>query len=489
MSEPRWDVPATWLWTIAGEISDVVGGGTPTSSDPTNFCTDGYPWLTPADLTCYSDTYIGKGRRDLTEKGLRSCGATLMPKGTVLFSSRAPVGYCAIASNQLCTNQGFKSLVLRGNIQPEFVRYYLLGSKDYAESLASGTTFKELSGARTAQILVPIAPLLEQRRIVKKLDTLRARSTRARHELDLVPKLIESYKQAILAKAFSGELTATWRATNAAGISSAAEFVADRQRVIPTVAAEAGRGRDEKTALLATDPDLRTQLRATAADHELPGTWAWAGLGQVFGIYVGSTPSRKEAAYWGGNFNWVSSGEVAFCRIASTEEQITEGGLNNASTRIHPPGTVLLGMIGEGKTRGQAAILDVPACNNQNCAAVRVSEAGYPPEYVYWYLYLAYEKTRTSGAGNNQPALNKDRVQRLPIPIAPPDEAAQVVAAIETAFVWIERIERECSLAERLLPNLHQAILAKAFRGELVPQDPNDEPASVLLERIKAERR
>ena len=200
MIEFRWQLPHSWEWALAGEIANIIGGGTPKSSDPSNFCVTGHPWLTPADLTGYHETYIGKGRRDLTEQRLRTCGATLMPKGTVLFSSRAPVGYCAIASNEICTNQGFKSLVLRGNISPEFVRYYLLGSKEYAESLASGTTFKELSGSRTAQICVPIAPLKEQRRIVAKLNNLRARSARARHELDLVPKLIERYKQAILAK-------------------------------------------------------------------------------------------------------------------------------------------------------------------------------------------------------------------------------------------------------------------------------------------------
>ena len=339
---------------------------------------------------------------------------------------------------------------------------------------------------RFSLLSLPLAPLPEQRRIIAKLDSLRALSARASRELDRIPTLIEYYKQAILAKAFSGELTAEWRAKHVS--TSAAAFVADRQRRITTIAAEHGRGRDEKTALLPTDADLRSQLQAVAIEHPLPDEWSWAGLGQVFGIYVGATPSRKEPRYWGGNNSWVSSGEVAFCRIGRTAEHITDEGLDNASTRVHPPGSVLLGMIGEGKTRGQVAILDISACNNQNSAAIRVSEAGYPPEYVYWYLYLAYEKTRTSGAGNNQPALNKDRVQRLHVPLAPPAEAAQVVHAIETAFNWLDKIATEHARAEHLLPKLDQAILAKAFRGELVPQDPSDEPASELLERIKEGR-
>lgn len=145
-------------------------------------------------------------------------------------------------------------------------------------------------------------------------------------------------------------------------------------------------------------------------------------------------------------------------------------------------------MIGEGKTRGQAAILDIPACNNQNCAAVRVSEAGYPPQYVYWYLYAVYEQTRRAGGGNNQPALNKDRVQRLLFPLAPPEEASAIVQAIDARLQPIQRISDDLDKGQELLTRLDAESLKKAFRGELVPQDPSDEPAAALLERLRHTR-
>lgn len=107
---------------------------------------------------------------------------------------------------------------------------------------------------------------------------------------------------------------------------------------------------------------------------ELPGGWLWSLFGQCFYVKVGATPSRKEESYWNGNIAWVSSGEIQFCRIKQTKELITELGFQNSSTQINPIGSVLIGMIGEGKTRGQAAILDISACNNQNCAAIE-SEA------------------------------------------------------------------------------------------------------------------
>lgn len=214
MSEERWPIPVTWSWATAGEIARLVGGGTPASHDLTNFKEKGIPWITPADLTGYEGSYISRGKRDLSEKGYLSCGAQLMPPGTVLFSSRAPIGYCVIATNDLSTNQGFKSLILLDDIVPAYIRYYFLSAKEYAESLASGTTFKELSGSRMATMLIPLAPINEQQRIVAKLDSLFGRTRCAREELARIPTLIKHYKEAFLAAAFRGELTADWRAHN-----------------------------------------------------------------------------------------------------------------------------------------------------------------------------------------------------------------------------------------------------------------------------------
>src|SRR5450631_2598818 len=205
MIEERWPLPPGWRWEKAASVAKIVGGGTPTASDPTNFDDNGgIPWITPADLTGFRDTYIGRGRRNLSKKGMASSGAQLMPAETVLYTSRAPIGYCAIAANPISTNQGFKSLILSETLLPEFIRYYLLSSKEFAESLASGTTFKELSGARMADMPVPVAPEPQQRQIVAKLNGLFKQSSTARDELSRVPKLIERYKQAVLAAAFRG---------------------------------------------------------------------------------------------------------------------------------------------------------------------------------------------------------------------------------------------------------------------------------------------
>lgn len=148
----------------------------------------------------------------------------------------------------------------------------------------------------------------------------------------------------------------------------------------------------------------------------------------------------------------------------------------------------MLAMIGQGKTRGQPAILDIEACHNQNTAAIRVHPDYCSSEYLYYYLYERYEETRRVGSGNNQQALNKKAVQSLPFPLPPLAEQTEIVRRVEQLFAFADQLEAKVKNAKARIDRLTQSILAKAFRGELVPQDPSDEPACELLARIQAQR-
>src|SRR5689334_1555993 len=141
------ELPKGWISCLMGNVAEVIGGGTPDTKDENNFSEiEGIAWLTPADLSGYSEIYVSRGKRFLTEVGFHSSSARLLPKGTVLFSSRAPIGYVAIAANEISTNQGFKSFVPASGVTPEYLYFYLKFAKSLAEELASGTTFAEISG-------------------------------------------------------------------------------------------------------------------------------------------------------------------------------------------------------------------------------------------------------------------------------------------------------------------------------------------------------
>lgn len=424
-------------------------------------------------------------------------GYTHFQDDDVIFAKITPCmenGKIAVAENLhnglACGSTEFHVLRTSGALLPKLL-WYFLRQKSFREEaerhMTGAVGQRRVPAQHLKDTIFALPPLNEQRRIVAKLDSFFARIHRARNELSKIPHLIAHYKQTILAAAFRGDLTAGWRARQQA-CYSVEDFIDWRIAHANALSHARELGRDERTAFLYRDEDLLRDIHEREKILPLPTEWKWVGIGEVFGTFVGATPSRKNSSYWNGNIPWVSSGEVAFCHITETHETITEEGLANSSTRLHPIGTILLGMIGEGKTRGQAAILGIQACNNQNSAAIRVSEAGYPPEYVYWFLFFEYERTRQVGAGNNQPALNKERVQRLLIPLAPPEEAQATVKAISQYLAPLDIVRDEINAALRQLEHLEESLLRKAFQGELVPQDPNDEPASALLARIRDER-
>jgi type I restriction enzyme S subunit len=187
-------IPEKWIKCDIGDVTKIVSGGTPPSKDSTNFTNKGgMPWITPSDLSGYKDVYISRGARNLTEKGLSNSSATPIPARSVLFSSRAPIGYVAIAKNELTTNQGFKNFVLPDGLDSKFIYYYLRHIKPIAEAMATGTTFKELSGAKASQLPLMIAPLNEQKRILTNSIPCWCECIRARRILTLFQEYLNVY--------------------------------------------------------------------------------------------------------------------------------------------------------------------------------------------------------------------------------------------------------------------------------------------------------
>jgi type I restriction enzyme S subunit len=164
-------MPGEWREYRIGEVADIVGGSTPSTADPSNFNGE-IPWLTPKDLSGPHDRYVSRGDRNLSRKGLESCSAHLLPAGTVLVTSRAPIGYVAIARNPIATNQGFRSLIPKPGFDSEYLYYWIRAHVEELQRHASGSTFQELSGSALARIRIRVPPLPEQRAIAHILGTL-----------------------------------------------------------------------------------------------------------------------------------------------------------------------------------------------------------------------------------------------------------------------------------------------------------------------------
>lgn len=176
ISESLFEIPKTWKWVRLCQIGGIIGGGTPRTSDPENFALSGkgVAWITPADLGKLTGLYVDRGQRDISDTGLISSSARLVPAGSILFSCRAPIGYVAISSNPVSTNQGIKTLVPYISGLSKYVAYVLSHFAVDIDASAPGTTYRELSGKLFARVLIPLPPILEQKRIVAKVDKLMA---------------------------------------------------------------------------------------------------------------------------------------------------------------------------------------------------------------------------------------------------------------------------------------------------------------------------
>lgn len=170
-----------WRQGTISDLGTVVGGGTPSKAKPEYYTERGIAWITPKDLSINKSKFIAHGENDITELGLKNSSATIMPEGTVLFSSRAPIGYIAIAAGEVTTNQGFKSVVPKPEFGTAFVYYFLKNNLPIIEGMAAGSTFKEVSGSTMKSVPAPIpdsktctrfhdfcAPIFAQQRILEE---------------------------------------------------------------------------------------------------------------------------------------------------------------------------------------------------------------------------------------------------------------------------------------------------------------------------------
>ncbi|EHH2481609.1 restriction endonuclease subunit S [Vibrio parahaemolyticus] len=458
-------IPTSWIETTLGNVVDY---GVTTKVEAVSIDNDA--WILELEDIDKNSSNLNK-RATFSERKSKST-KNKFSAGDVLYGKLRPYlnktlladkdGYC---STEIIPIKSSKQ------IHNRYLHYSLKRKTflDYVESASHGMSMPRLGTKQGQAAPFVLAPYNEQIRIANKLDSILAKVDKAQARLDKIPAILKRFRQSVLAAATSGELTKEWRTLNVVPETELEQIESYWQNELLR------QGRKYKP------------YRYPQGDIDKLG-WLPSKLGAICDVHVGSTPKRTEKTYWGGDVKWVSSSEVAFCEIFDTKEKITTLGLDNSSTRLHPPGTVMLAMIGQGKTRGQPAILRAEACHNQNTAALRVPEPFLLSEYLYYFLWEKYEETRKIGGGNNQKALNKATVQSIDISLPSIREQRAIVKKIERLFKKANKVEKQYLEAKARLERLTQSILAKAFRGELVQQDPSDEPAEKLLERILAEK-
>lgn len=422
------------------EVIEWGSGGTPKATVKEYYENGDIPWLIIGDL---NNGIVTKSETKITKLGLDNSSAKMIPPNTLLVAMYGSIGKLGITGIECCTNQAIAFAKKMHGVTTKYMFYYMAMMKSKLISKGKGGTQKNISQTVLNSLDVIVPPMKEQQRIVTRIEELFSQLDSGVETLKKTKEQLKVYRQAVLKEAFEGR----YSSINSFDITSTKS---DYDRI-----------RKENVVFKDVSAD-ENELQI-----ELPDDALLIRFGNIFDVEVGATPKRSVPEYWNGNINWVSSGEVKFQSINNTEEMITENGLQNSSTNVQPIGTVLLAMIGEGKTRGQAAILNIPAAHNQNTAAILVSKTPCNPKYIYHYLNLNYENTRRVGSGNNQKALNKERVRAIRFPFVSFEKQNIIVKEIESRLSVCDSIEKTIDTALQEAEALRQSILKQAFEGGL----------------------
>jgi type I restriction enzyme S subunit len=409
------------------EIGEVIGGATPSTKDEDNYGGD-IPWITPKDLSSFKERYIYRGERNISEKGLNSCSAKLMPKNTVLFSSRAPIGYVAIAANELCTNQGFKSIIAdETKINFLYLYYYLIYKKGEIEAVASGTTFKEVSGSVLKKFNIEIPEsILEQKAIAATLsclDDMIELNNRTNQILEEIAQAI--FKHWFIDFEFPNEEGEPYK-------SSGGEMVDSELGEIP----KGWRVAKLEDALLVIEAGNRPKGGASNLDNGIPSIGAENIIG--LGEYDFSKEKYVPEEYF---------------------ELMNKGIVNNWDVMLYKDGA----QIGR-KTMFAQDFPHKKCCINSHVFILRCNDLITQP-YLYFWLDQDYmtQNIINLNANSAQPGINQPAVKQLKILVPDKETINRFQDIVEKLLILLFENCKE----NRKLTSLRDTLLPKLMSGEI----------------------
>ncbi|WP_304332089.1 restriction endonuclease subunit S [Brachyspira innocens] len=332
-----------WKKLKISECAEIICGGTPSTSKM-EYWDGNIPWITPKDLSNYNSMYISKGNRNISELGLKNSSAKLLPKNTILLTTRAPIGYIAIAKNELSTNQGFKSLIMKDGNIPEFFYYLLKYNMDSIKNLGNGTTFMEVNSTSLKKLELNIPPLEKQKKIASILSSLDDKI-----ELNnRMNKILEEMAQTIFKEWF----------------------------VNFNFPSEEGKPYKDSGGKM-----IKSELGA------IPDGWKVDSLSNVFDISIGKTPPRKEVecfSYDNKDIKWVSISDMgkSGLYILDTSEYLTPEAVSKYNVVIVPKDTIILSF---KLTIGRVSIVIEDMTTNEAIAHIKTNDKKLN-EYTYFYL-------------------------------------------------------------------------------------------------------
>lgn len=503
-------LPATWANAKFSDFGTWIGGGTPSKANP-RFWSGPIPWVSPKDM---KTKVIRETIDGITEEAVENSAAKLVPAGSVLIVTRSgvlahtlPIAVTAVEST---LNQDLKALALPDGISSDYIAW---GMRAFEQRIIDkcrkgGTTVHSIEMPRLAAFDLPIAPANEQRRIVEKIEAMFDEIDKGVESLQAAKNTLGLYRQSLLKSAFEGNLTAGWRVKNS-GMLDAPETLLSMleeerdkwheqefERWRDDIAEwenEGSKGpKPRRPEAYKPSSELTDTERAVLP--KLPTEWVYARLNDI--AHVGSGMSLSRAR------KLENPIETPYLRVANVQR----GRLNLAEMKTMPversqlkrlslrTWDILFNEGGDRDKLGRGWIWEdqVKICITQN----HVFRATPFRHDRSWSLFVSqwgnsYGRDYFEAGGKqttNLASINKSVLKALPVPVCSPNEQAEIVRLLDEKLESANALETEIDAGLARAAALRQSILKKAFSGQLVSQDPTDEPASKLLARIKVEK-
>jgi type I restriction enzyme S subunit len=491
MKSPE-QLPAGWANSTLGGIGEWQGGGTP-SKDRSEFWggASNIPWVSPKDMKKFrladTEDHVTPAALEVTHIKLVSAGTILVVVRSGILQRTLPV---AIADAPVTLNQDLKGITPRTGIDSAFLAYYLrsVEMEILRQCAKNGTTVASIDSEALKGFSIPLAPSREQRRIVAAIEEQFTRLDAGVAALKRAQARLKRYRAAVLKAAVDGKLTEDWRAANPPTETA--------PQLLKRILAERQARWEADLRTKGKDPSNVGYEEPKGPDAsglpELPGGWAWATVGQLSYIKGGiqKQPSRSPRT---NAYPYLRVANVLRGRLDLTAIEKMELVGNELEELRLVRGDILI-VEGNGSKGeiGRSAIWNgqVEDCVHQN-HIIRVRLLGGSSRFVDFYWNspdgsrrVGHVAASTSGLYT----LSTGKIAILPIPLPPPEEQYQIVAEVERLVSIVTQLEGVVDSNLKRAERLRQSILREAFAGRLVPQDPTDEPASVLLERIRMER-
>lgn len=476
--EKHFQLPSGWAWASINDTGQYVNG---LAFKPSDWSDSGRPIIRIQNLSGRNDDF------NRTERAVDE--SVLVYNGDLLVSWSATLDVFVWGKEEVgVLNQHIFKVVPTQLIDKNYLFWLLKAAIKEMEAgeHAHGLVMTHINRGPFLAHLIALPPADEQRRIAQKVKDLMALCDQLEQEtetgLSAHQMLVETLLNAMTNAADHAEFASAWQriAEHFETLFTTEESLDQLKQTILQLAvmgklvpqdtkdepaSELLKKIAAEKATLAKEGKIKNHLpvEPIGKSQVLPDSWVEIVVQDFADIRLGSTPSRAEPKFWNGDIPWVSSGEVANCIIRDTFEKITREGFENSSTSVIPARSLLMAIIGQGKTRGQTALLEIDACTNQNVAAFVFNERFVCPEYVWIWAKSKYESHRDDGHGGAQPALNGKKVRSFRFPLAPITEQHRIVAKVEELTVLCDQLKSCLNDAQTTQLHLADAITEKSL--------------------------